>query len=214
MRSYRSPASDHGPSTAQTPCYRRRVVKLPMRFRRLAALVGASICGALFLVPSCSAQPTQLGCQNGLNMPGFCYCPDGDSCTHMCSTEPSCFLSCANHNVTCSVSCNDNCTAICQNSQQCNVTCGKTCLVACQGVKDRCTATVGEGADVRCESAHLCDITCTGSCHIDCPKGAACRVKCLDPSQCIVDCTTKGTAPPATTCPDNMTQVCGGAACP
>lgn len=162
----------------------------------------------LFVGVGCSKP----GCQNAAGTPGFCYCPASESCAHRCTTESICDLDCAQGNADCSVSCDDSCSALCQGADNCNVTCGQNCLVACQGIKNQCVATVGEGADVRCELAHLCDITCTGACHVDCP-GGSCRVKCLDPSRCTLGCEAKGSAPPATLCPDQMTLVCGGAAC-
>jgi universal stress protein family protein len=159
------------------------------------------------LVSACESAPG--GCENAAGTAGSCYCPPGESCSHRCTSEPSCALMCSNRNDQCSVDCADNCQANCQSARDCSVVCGRDCIVACQGVTDRCTAEVGEMADVRCEMAHLCDIKCAGSCRVDCSNGAACKVECADPTTCNVDCTSKGTQPPAVLCPDGRTKVCG-----
>ncbi len=164
----------------------------------------ALVCAAL---AACSSSSDH-NCRNADNTPGYCYCPQGQSCEHSCTTEPSCSIDCANTNPSCSISCRDNCTILCQAAGTCTGTCGAGCSVACQGAQS-CTVTVGDGGSVRCEQAGNCAVTCTGACSVDCPEGS-CRVACADGMACDVIC-AKGTDAGVTLCPDGKTKTCNHA---
>jgi hypothetical protein len=162
---------------------------------------------ALVLVGLAACRSSEPGCQNATDAPGYCYCPQGDSCEHQCTTEPSCTLDCANGNPSCSATCRDNCSILCQGAGSCSGTCGAGCLVACQGAQS-CVVSVGDGGDVRCELSGRCEVTCSGACHVDCPEGG-CRVSCDDPARCDLTCGKEADAG-GSLCPDGKTKTCDG----
>ena len=169
------------------------------RFTILFALVA-------LLLPACSSGSS--GCQNAAGTPGYCFCPQGKSCDHACTTEPSCETYCANGNPSCSATCGSNCAVQCQNAGSCTIACGDGCSVACQAVTTSCTATVGDGGSVDCEGAASCAVTCAAGCAVDCTGGGQCKVSCANPAACSLLC-DKGGDGGAPLCADGKTRVCG-----